>query len=102
MLSSSDRMAPPVAIAALMNSVDMLCEISWGSLMLYARFDSNAVLNLNLSSKQMNPGKAAQSGGSGAPRDHADMDHLLDIPMPFLYPAPPDRRFGSISAGCCP
>jgi hypothetical protein len=54
--------------------------------MLYGRFDSN--VNCDLNSKQMMPGIAAQWGGPCELPDHADMDDVLDIPMPFLQLCP--------------
>jgi hypothetical protein len=68
--------------------------------MLYDRFESNA--NLDLHSKQMMHEKTVPWDGPGYLSAHADMDDFLDIPMSFLFVVPSDRRFESISAGCCP
>jgi hypothetical protein len=66
----------------------------------YGRFDSNAYHHLL--SKQMMREKAAQLDAPGDLPAHTDMDDFVDIPMPFLFAMPLDRRVGSVRAGRCP
>jgi hypothetical protein len=68
--------------------------------MSYGCFDPNVNLDLHL--RQMMRGKAVPLDGPGDLSAHADMDDFMDIPRPFPFVVPPDRRFDSISAGCRP